>query len=114
MKRPLFLLLALLVFVPGHRGVGETAPAEGLREFAPSHYALVGARLVVAPGQVLEKGTVVVRDGRIVAVGKEVEIPAGITQYDLEGKTIYPGFIDAYTQSSAEGSVAGPGYWNSN
>ena len=47
----------------------STTPIEGLRDASPRTHALVGARLVVAPGQAIERGTVVVRDGVIVALG---------------------------------------------
>jgi imidazolonepropionase-like amidohydrolase len=61
----------------------------------PDDYALTGARIVTAPGRVLERGTVIIRDGRIVAVGARVEVPAGAIPIDLTGHTIYPGLIDA-------------------
>lgn len=44
----------------------------------------------------LENATVVVRDGRIEQVGKQVAVPAGATIIEAQGKVITPGFIDAY------------------
>src|SRR5688572_19005531 len=61
----------------------------------PDFYALTGARIVTAPGRVIERGTVVIRDGRITAVGASVQVPAGAIPIDLAGHTIYPGLIDA-------------------
>ncbi|HEX6133287.1 MAG TPA: amidohydrolase family protein [Longimicrobiales bacterium] len=61
----------------------------------PDHYALTNARIVVAPGRVIERGTVVVQDGRIAAVGPQVSIPAAAIQVDASGHTVYPGLIDA-------------------
>ena len=60
-------------------------------------YALTNVRIVTAPGKVIERGTVVTRDGRIVAVGANVPIPAGVVKMDLSGHTVYPGLIDAAT-----------------
>lgn len=60
-------------------------------------YALTNARIVTAPGKVIERGTVVTRNGRIAAVGANVTIPAGVVQMDLAGHTVYPGLIDAAT-----------------
>ena len=60
-------------------------------------YALTNVRIVVSPGKVIEKGTVLTRDGRIAAVGATVQIPAGVTQMDLTGHTVYAGLIDAAT-----------------
>ena len=51
------------------RGQIPTAPTEGLHENPPRVHALVNARLVVAPGQVIDHGCLVVRDGLIAEVG---------------------------------------------
>lgn len=59
-------------------------------------HALVGARIVVAPGRTLPSGTVVLRDGVIAAVGTNVAVPAEARIWDLEGKTLYPGLVDAW------------------
>lgn len=66
--------------------------------------ALVGARVMVSPGKILPRATIVVRDGVIEAVGSEVAVPADARVIDVGGKTIYPGFIDAYV---TEGRIAG-------
>jgi len=59
-------------------------------------HAIVGARLVVAPGKVIEKGTVVVRDGLIAAVGADAQPPPDARIWKADGLTVYPGLIDAY------------------
>jgi imidazolonepropionase-like amidohydrolase len=63
----------------------------------PRAHALVGARLVVAPGEIIESGTVVVRDGVIAAAAAGVAAPADARVWDVKGLTLYPGLIDAYT-----------------
>lgn len=60
-------------------------------------YALTNVRIVTAPGKVIDKGTVVIRDGRIAAVGANVAVPAGVVRMDLAGSSVYPGLIDAAT-----------------
>ncbi len=62
-------------------------------------YAVQGARLVTAPGQVVEQGTIVVRHGLIEAVGRDVQPPPDAVVVDGEGLTVYPGFIDAFSQA---------------
>ena len=64
---------------------------------APDHYALTNVRIVAAPGRVIERGTVVVRAGRITAVGPQVEVPATAIRVDLPGHTVYAGLVDAAT-----------------
>ena len=67
---------------------------EGLRDQTPRWHVLTGARIVVAPGKVIERGTLVMRDGRITAVGADVAVANGARVWKLDGRTIYPGFID--------------------
>ena len=60
-------------------------------------HALVGARVVVKPGEVMGNATVVIRDGRIANVlGAGEKVPAEARVWDMNGKTIYAGFIDPY------------------
>jgi N-acetylglucosamine-6-phosphate deacetylase len=68
----------------------------------------------MAAERVLEKGTLVVRDGMIEAVGADVQPPADARIWDLRGKTIYPGLIDAMTESSfnTASTQSGSPHWN--
>lgn len=59
--------------------------------------ALQGATIHTVTNGVIENGTIVFNNGLIVAVGADVEIPAGTRIVDVSGKHIYPGLIDAYS-----------------
>jgi imidazolonepropionase-like amidohydrolase len=72
----------------------STNRLEGLRDNTPRLHAITGARIVVAPGRVIERGTLVMKDGRITAVGADVPVPAGARVWKLEGRSVYAGFID--------------------
>ena len=61
----------------------------------PRTLAIRNAKIVTVSGPVLNKGTVVVRNGLIEAVGENVPIPAGAWTIDGEGMTVYPGLIDS-------------------
>ena len=69
-----FMLFVFLV--PDGWSQTETGPVKGIRENTPKVHALVNARIVQKPGTVIEKGTIVIRDGVIEAVGAEVNIPS--------------------------------------
>ncbi|MBR7747517.1 amidohydrolase family protein [Undibacterium baiyunense] len=89
-----FILSALSLASIGASAQISTSRVEGLRESNPRWHALTGARLVVAPGKVIENGTLVLRDGVIVAAGPNLPVPNGAKVWKLEGRTVYPGFID--------------------
>jgi imidazolonepropionase-like amidohydrolase len=94
----------------------RTEPVTGIRDNGTGFHALVGARVVTAPGQILDNATVVIRDGLIQQVGRNVQAPAGARVWDLAGLTIYPGFIDAHADLGMddvpEGGDVGPTHWN--
>lgn len=60
--------------------------------------AVTGATIYPVSGAPIQNGTVLVRDGKIVAVGTNVAVPADAQRIDATGKVITPGFIDASTQ----------------
>ncbi len=59
--------------------------------------AIRNARIVTVSGADIENGTVVIRDGKIEAVGTNVSVPAGAQTIDGRGLSVYPGMIDAGT-----------------
>jgi imidazolonepropionase-like amidohydrolase len=118
MRKCALLVIGLALLVPA-RAQAQTTPTEGLRVNDPGVHALTGARIVVGPGQVLEGATLVIRNGIIEAVGTNVTPPPDARVWDLTGRTIYPGFIDAYsdvgmpTEGPAEDApVRGALHWN--
>ena len=82
-----------------HRGAAappSTPPVDGLAQNTPAVFALTNVRIVPEPGKVIEKGTIVIRDGVIEAAGADVKPPADARVIDLAGKTAYAGLVDAY------------------
>jgi imidazolonepropionase-like amidohydrolase len=59
--------------------------------------AIRGGRVYPVSGPVIERGTVVLADGKIAAVGADVAVPEGATVVDATGKHVYPGLIDGLT-----------------
>jgi imidazolonepropionase-like amidohydrolase len=119
MKRALLVLVCVAGFsaavsIRSELSADQTStPQEALRSNPPSVYALTDARIVVSPDVTLEKATIVVRGGKIESVG-DVAAPADAQIISMAGKTIYPGFIDAYAEQSVSGDpLAGTArYWN--
>jgi imidazolonepropionase-like amidohydrolase len=103
------IALILLGLAPAARAQAQ-APAP-----APTgDLAIVGARVHTEPGTVIEQATIVVRNGRVTAVGANLPVPAGAQRIDATGKVVTAGLIDASTrlglievdleQSTVEGS----------
>ena len=59
--------------------------------------AITGGRVIPVSGPVIEKGTVVIRDGRVTAVGASVPIPADAQRINATGKWVTPGIFNAAT-----------------
>ena len=64
---------------------------------AQGFYAIRNARIVTVSGAEIESGTVIIRGGKIEAVGASVAVPAGAEVIEARGLTVYPGMIDAGT-----------------
>lgn len=94
--------LALLLLTASPAGAQEVAKAE------QGVFALTNATLVTVTNGTIENGTLVIRDGRIAAIGTDVDIPAGAEEIDCSGQYVYPGMIDGGTRLglSEVGSVS--------
>ncbi|MDP9200388.1 MAG: amidohydrolase family protein [Gemmatimonadota bacterium] len=60
--------------------------------------AITGGKVYPVSGPPIEGGTVIITNGRITAVGRNVPIPAGARRIDATGKIVTPGFINSSTQ----------------
>ncbi len=85
------------------------APLAAQRPDRPSYYAIQNARIVPVAGPVIEKGTIVIANGLIQAVGKNVKVPPEAWVIDGEGLTVYPGLIDALSTVGLQAGGEEPG-----
>jgi len=94
--RLFLLLLASLLAFGTVRAQEDESPRVGESVLPPvtRTFAIRNARIVQAPGRVIERGTVVVRDGLIVAVGPNVAIPYDAQIIEGDSLWVYAGFID--------------------
>ncbi|MGH9426235.1 MAG: hypothetical protein ACRD2L_08030, partial [Terriglobia bacterium] len=83
-------LLAILTTVVA----AQIAPVASMRDNTPTVQVFTNARIVVSPGRVISRGTLVIRDGIIEAVGENIAAPADARVWDMNGLTLYAGFID--------------------
>ncbi len=115
---PLSIAWVALAPFSARATVETTVPPAGLREHTPSVTALTNARIVLGPGRLLRRGTLVIREGVITDVGPNANPPADAVVRDMKGLTLYPGFIDAYAEvgvrakSQEDAARKGSAYWN--
>src|SRR5690554_3023822 len=76
----------------------KTYPVNGSHDERPQLFAFTNANIVVKAGDVIQNGTLLVDGHRIAALGKSQSIPKGYVTIDLQGKFIYPSFIDAFSE----------------
>ena len=92
-RRLLALAALLLVAAPLRAQIAVTADTP-LRPVTRT-FALTNARVVQSPGRVLDRATVLIRDGRIEAVGPRVRVPYDAEVIEADSLTVYAGFVDA-------------------
>lgn len=75
------------------------AATAGLTDIAGAQtIAITGGRVYPVSGPMIEGGTVLIRDGRIVAVGASVAVPADAQRIDATGKVVTPGLVNGATE----------------
>jgi imidazolonepropionase-like amidohydrolase len=87
-------------------GLALLAPAAAAQEPPRTSFAIMGGTIFTMGSQgTIEKGTILVKDGKITAVGAKVDVPSGLPVVNATGLYITPGLIDAHSHAAVEGSV---------
>ncbi|HEX7845741.1 MAG TPA: amidohydrolase family protein [Chitinophagaceae bacterium] len=86
-----------------------TFPENGVADPRHGHYAFINATIVKDATTTLTGATLVIKDGKIVAVGNNIKTPAGAVESDCKGKYIYPSFIDIYADYGTSLPQRAPG-----
>ncbi len=97
MRKAKRFLMACGFMLLAHAALAQaTFPQNGVADPRHGHYAFTNATIVKDASTTLTNATLVIKDGKIVAVGSGVKVPAGAVEVDCKGKYIYPSFIDIY------------------
>ncbi len=91
-SRRIAFLMAVLPVVLG--AAADAAP--------PAKLALTGGRIIPVVGADLASGTLLIENGRITAIGAEVEIPFDALEVDCSGKVLFPGMIDPHNSQGLD------------
>jgi len=81
-------LSLLLMLLTSAQGIGQET------------LAIKGGKIITLAGDDIEGGTIVIRDGKITAIGKDLEIPVDARVIDAAGKVVMPGFVEAHSSEA--------------
>ncbi len=104
------ILLAPVLFAQ------TTFPPHGLHSNPSRVHAFTNCHLVISPGEVIDDGVLIIRNGLIENAGRNLKVPADAALHDLKGAWVYPGLIDIYAgygvkkKSRKPGGDSGPQY----
>ena len=102
MRKILSLLLLGCSLIPKVQAQEYFPNNESTKNKASLTTAFTNAKVFVTPTQVLEKATLLIKEGKVISVGVNTVIPKSAMVINLEGKSIYPSFIDMYTSFGVE------------
>ena len=101
MKKQVFkqiILLLLIVVVPIANGFSQkTFPQNGVYDEREGLFAFINATIFKSWNEKLENATLIIRNGRVEAIGNGLTIPREAVVIDLRGKNIYPSFIEPFS-----------------
>src|SRR5690554_8092264 len=80
----------------GRWGVGAIAALSISAVAGAQDLIVTNARILDGTGRVIERGAVLVRNGRIESVSADLAAPDGVPVIDARGRTVMPGFIDSH------------------
>lgn len=100
--KKILLLLLFSILLPKAYAQEYFPNNESIPNKNTNFTAFTNAKIYVTPTQVIEKGTLLIQNGKVIAAGATVVIPKNCTTINLDGKSIYPSFIDMYTSFGIE------------
>ena len=103
------LVLAGLLFLSYTAQAQDYIPKnDGVKNNTSNYTVFTNAKLYITPTQIVENGTLVIKDGKVVSSGKNVSIPKNSIVINLAAKSIYPSFIDIYSDFGIDGVPNAP------
>ena len=101
----LLRLLALFLLAPAVTLVAQQPAGFSATHSGKNEFVIKNATLLTTTHGRIEKGSVYVKDGKIVAFGANVSAPASAAMIDAEGKYVTPGIIDPHSHMALDGDV---------
>ncbi|MEY4084469.1 MAG: hypothetical protein RL074_256 [Bacteroidota bacterium] len=100
--KKILLIILLATLLPKAQAQNYFPNNEGVQNRNQNLTAFTNAKIYVTPTQIINDGTLLVQNGNVINVGTNLDLPKNTIVINLEGKTIYPSFIDIYTSFGIE------------
>jgi imidazolonepropionase-like amidohydrolase len=124
----ILLLVFLSIFITKINAQDYFPNNESVQSKNNTYTVFTNAKIYITPTQIIENGSLLIQNGKVVNAGNNISIPKNCKTVNLEGKTIYPSFIDIYTDFGIEKPKSNPNpgrgllydtkregyYWNEN
>lgn len=109
MKKLIFFALLLTYLIPhtSYLNAQVTFPRNGVADNREGTYAFTNATIFKSWNEKLENATLIIRKGKVEAIGTGIAVPKDAVVIDAAGKTIYPSFIEAYSDYGMPEKQAG-------
>ena len=92
--------ILVLVFIPIFL-FAQLKPVENLQKNAPRVWTLTNAMIHTTPGDFIKSGSIVIRNGKIEAVGRYIKSPKDSYEIDMQGAHIYAGFLETWLETKS-------------
>ena len=92
-----FILLFLLIIYNYSFSQDYFPTNDGVSFINTNYTSFINAKIHISHNNVIENGSMIIKDGKIISVGENITIPENSIVIDLEMKSIYPSFIDIYS-----------------
>mgnify|MGYP003688592715 CR=1 FL=1 len=102
LKKLLLAYAAFFLLLFGISDAQSSFPSQGLHINTPDLHYFSHCNIVRSPGDVILDGAMLIRNGIVENIGKEITAPAGAVKHDLHGFWIFPGFITPWSSIGLE------------
>jgi imidazolonepropionase-like amidohydrolase len=99
------LLTVGAITLPSSTAIFAQAPAPAPASPANAVTVIQNATILTVTHGTIEKGSILIRNGKIAEVGRNVSVPGGATVIDAAGKYVMPGIIDCHSHIGVDGGV---------
>lgn len=110
----LSLIVGAITIAPAQAEAPDTVPDVGVRFQPPTSVFLKDAHVVVSADKQLTTASLLIGQGKILAVGDKLAPPSGAEVIDCQGKYLYPAFVDPLVEFDVKQNASPISYWNSN